>query len=93
MIRTKTIASTLPELLVTMIVGGILLIIIFDGVDMIRKSVGTESLMDFGSNLERLLEYEMFEERSDSVVTSDSVQLFYRNGEVIKTTGRYDKSQ
>lgn len=37
---TAAPASTLPELLVTMIVGGILLLAVFDGVDIIRKSIG-----------------------------------------------------
>jgi prepilin-type N-terminal cleavage/methylation domain len=77
-------ASTLPELLVTMVVGGILLLIIFDGVDLVRKSVGTGDLLDFGEDLSRLQEREILEERSDSVVFRDTVYLFYRNGEVIK---------
>lgn len=77
-------ASTLPELLVTMVVGGILLLIIFDGVDLVRKSVGTGDLLDFGEDLSRLQEWEILEERSDSVVFRDTVYLFYRNGEVIK---------
>ena len=77
-------ASTLPELLVTMVVGGILLLIIFDGVDLVRKSVGTGDLLDFGEGLSRLQEREILEERSDSVVFRDTVYLFYRNGEVIK---------
>jgi prepilin-type N-terminal cleavage/methylation domain len=77
-------ASTLPELLVTMVVGGILLLIIFDGVDLVRKSVGTGDLLDFGEDLSRLQEREILEDRSDSVVFRDTVYLFYRNGEVIK---------
>lgn len=77
-------ASTLPELLVTMVVGGILLLIIFDGVDLVRKSMGTGDLLDFGDDLSRLQEREILEDRSDSVVFRDTVYLFYRNGEVIK---------
>ena len=77
-------ASTLPELLVTMVVGGLLLLIIFDGVDLVRKSMGTGDLLDFGEDLSRLQEREILEDRSDSVVFRDTVYLFYRNGEVIK---------
>lgn len=58
--RTK--ASTLPELLVTMIVGGILLLAIFDGLDIVRKSIGDVELTDFGSELALLQEQEMLEE-------------------------------
>ena len=77
-------ASTLPELLVTMVVGGILLLIIFDGVDLVRKSMGTGDLLDFGDDLSCLQEREILEDRSDSVVFRDTIYLFYRNGEVIK---------
>jgi len=78
-------ASTLPELLVTMVVGGILLLIVFDGVDIVRRSIGPGDLMDFGKGLSRLQEWEILEDRSDSVVLTDSAYLFYRNGEVINT--------
>ena len=77
-------SSTLPELLVTMVVGGILLLIIFDGVDLVRKSMGSGDLLDFGEDLSRLQEREILEDRSDSVVFRDTVYLFFRNGEVIK---------
>ena len=60
-------ASTLPELLVTMIVGGILLLAIFDGVDMIRKSVEPIELLDFGEELSKLQEQELLEDRPDTV--------------------------
>ena len=78
-------ASTLPELLVTMIVGGILLLTVFDGVDIVRRSIGDGGLGDFGSGLTRLQEWEMLQERSDSVVVKDSLYLFYRNGVVTDT--------
>jgi hypothetical protein len=78
-------ASTLPELLVTMIVGGVLLLTIFDGLDIVRRSVGDGELTDFGSGLARLQEWEMLQERSDSVVVKDSLCLFYRNGKVTDT--------
>ena len=86
-------ASTLPELLVTMVIGGILLLTIFDGVDMISRSVGGGELQDFGSGLLRLQEREIFEERSDSVVLKDTAYLYYRNGEVIKTMERDDRNE
>lgn len=73
--RTNIAASTLPELLVTMIVGGILLLAIFDGVDLIRKSIGPVEVMDFGEELSRLQEEEILEDRPDtvSVVIEDHV--------------------
>lgn len=74
--RTNIAASTLPELLVTMIVGGILLLAIFDGVDLIRKSIGPVEMMNFGEELSRLQEEEILEDRPDtvSVVIEDHVQ-------------------
>lgn len=73
--KTNIAASTLPELLVTMIVGGILLLAIFDGVDLIRKSIGPVEVMDFGEELSRLQEEEILEDRPDtvSVVIEDHV--------------------
>ena len=64
---TAVPASTLPELLVAMIVGGILLLAVFDGVDIIRKSIGPVQLPDFGEELSRLQEEELLEDRPDSV--------------------------
>lgn len=61
-------ASTLPELLVTMIVGGILLLTIFDGVALIRKSIGPTEMIDFGETLSRLQAEELLEDRPDSTV-------------------------
>lgn len=68
--RTNIAASTLPELLVTMIVGGILLLAIFDGVDLIRKSIGPVEMMDFGEELSRLQEEEILEDRPDTISVS-----------------------
>lgn len=50
-----------------MIVGGILLLAIFDGVDMIRKSVEPIELLDFGEELSKLQEQELLEDRPDTV--------------------------
>lgn len=49
-----------------MIVGGILLLAIFDGVDMIRKSVEPIELLDFGEELSKLQEQELLEDRPDT---------------------------
>lgn len=68
--RINIAASTLPELLVTMIVGGILLLAIFDGVDLIRKSIGPVEMMDFGEELSRLQEEEILEDRPDTISVS-----------------------
>ena len=65
--RINLAASTLPELLVTMIVGGILLLAIFDGIDIIRKSIGPVEAMDFGEELYRLQEEELLEDQPDTV--------------------------
>ena len=43
--------DTLPELLVTMLLGGILLLLVFDGVDMLRMALSRYSLGDFGEDL------------------------------------------
>lgn len=74
--------STLPELLVAMLLGGILLLLVFDGVDMLRMSLSRYSLSDFGNDLGRLQRYEMLVERSDSIDIGDSVR-FFQNGEII----------
>lgn len=74
--------STLPELLVTMLLGGILLLLVFDGVDMLRMSLSRYSLNGFGEDLGRLERYEMLAERSDSIDIGDSVR-FFQNGEII----------
>ena len=68
--RINIAASTLPELLVTMIVGGILLLAIFDGVDLIRKSIGPVEMMDLGEELSRLQEEEILEDRPDTISVS-----------------------
>ncbi len=68
--RINLTASTLPELLVTMIVGGILLLAIFDGVDLIRKSIGPVEVMDFGEELSHLQEEEILEDRPDTISVS-----------------------
>lgn len=74
--------STLPELLVTMLLGGILLLLVFDGVDMLRMTLSRYSLDDFGEDLGILERYEMLAERSDSIDIGDSVR-FFQNGEII----------
>ncbi len=80
--QTKIKGTTLPELLVTMLLGGILLLLVFDGVDMLRMSLSRYSLGDFGEDLGRLERYEMLAERSDSIDIGDSVR-FFQNGKII----------
>lgn len=81
--------STLPELLVTMLLGGILLLLVFDGVDMLRMALSRYSLGDFGDDLGRLERYEMLVERSDSIGVEDSVS-FFQNGEIIGVCEKWD---
>lgn len=82
--------STLPELLVTMLLGGILLLLVFDGVDMLRMALSRYSLSDFGEDLGELERYEILTERSDSIDIGDSVR-FFRNGEIIGVCGNGNK--
>ena len=82
-------AYTLPELLVTMVIGGILLLCLLDGVDMIRAVIRQNSETDVMSNLSRLEKFELLKERSDSVVVGDSVR-FFRQGKVIGGCAKWD---
>lgn len=82
-------AYTLPELLVTMVIGGILLLCLFDGVDMIRVAVQRNSETDAMSNLSRLEKFELLKERSDSLSVGDSIR-FYRQGKMIGSCARWD---
>lgn len=76
----KFSASTLPELLVTLVVSGVALLLVFDGVDMVRTALGgMASLRGMDSGLEVLQRCETLCETSDSVRSDgDSLRFFAR---------------
>ena len=67
---------TLPEVLVTMLIGGILLLFLFDGIDMIRAIVGQGHEAENQPNINRLEKYELLKEKSDSLAVDDSIPVF-----------------
>lgn len=81
--------NTLPELLVTMLLSGLLLLLVFDGVDMLRQAAGWSASSGRGEELHRLEQYEMLKERSDSMAVGDSVR-FYRHGQLIGTCRKWN---
>ena len=85
----KAKGYTLPEVLVTMMIGGILLLFLFDGFDMIKTVARQNPGKDIMSNLNRLEEYELLKERSDSVFVGDSIR-FFMHGIEIGTCVKWD---
>ena len=73
---------TLPEVLVTMLIGGILLLFLFDGIDMIRAIVGQGHEAENQPNINRLEKYELLKEKSDSLAVDDSIRIFSRGEEI-----------
>lgn len=73
---------TLPEVLVTMLIGGILLLFLFDGIDMIRAIVGQSHEAENQPNINRLEKYELLKEKSDSLAVDDSIRFFSRGEEI-----------
>ncbi len=73
---------TLPEVLVTMLIGGILLLFLFDGIDMIRAIVGQGHEAENQPNINRLEKYELLKEKSDSLAVDDSIRFFSRGEEI-----------
>lgn len=74
---------TLPEVLVTMLIGGILLLFLFDGIDMIRAIVGQGHEAENQPNINRLEKYELLKEKSDSLAVDDSIRFFSRGEEML----------
>lgn len=78
-------ASTLVELLVTMIVSGILLLAVYDGLGLLCRSFSKNAgIFDCG-RLDWLEHYEILEFRSDSVGKQGSSYVFYASGEPLDT--------
>lgn len=75
-------ASTLVELLLTMIISGIIFTLVFDGVDLIKKFSRTVNKR-ISSVQAMLYSHEVVEhlmENADSVVERNNQFLFYRQG-------------
>lgn len=82
-------ASTLVEVLVTMIFSGILLLAVYDGLDILGRGVEKLDDVDYYGSLDRLEKYEIMEFRSDSVRKNGKVNVFYVNGEPADTLVNY----
>lgn len=85
----KASGYTLPEVLITMLIGGLLLLLLFDGIDMIRAIVRQNREVDVMSGLNKLEEYELLKERSDSLFIGDSI-VFYMNGKEIGSCAKWE---
>ena len=85
----KANGYTLPEVLITMLIGGLLLLFLFDGIDMIRAIVRQNREVDVMSGLNKLEEYELLKERSDSLFIGDSI-FFYMNGKEIGSCAKWE---
>lgn len=80
--------STLPELLVVMLLAGIVLLIAFEGLSMIQAALRQSDLSEFGADLSRLQQHEILLETTDSTSVGDSVRYF-RDGVVVETLARW----
>ncbi len=88
--KMKARGYTLPEVLVTMMIGGILLLFLFDGVDMISAFARQNPETDIMSSLNRLEEYELLKEKSDSVSSVGDSLCFFMHGIEIGTCAIWD---
>lgn len=78
---------TLPELLVAMVLAGIVILMVFDGINMIRTALPQSDLRSFGEDLLLLQHHELLLETTDSVQISDSAR-FFRDGVIVETLAR-----
>lgn len=78
----KAKGHTLPEVLVTMLIGGILLLCLFDGIDMVRAVAGQNPDLEMMTNINRLEEYELLKEKSDSLAIGDSIRFFMHGTQI-----------
>lgn len=82
-------ASTLVEVLVTMILSGLLLLAVYDGLGMLNSGVERfDNTKDY-EHLDWLEHYEILEFRSDSVKTDGNINVFYICGEQADTLINY----
>lgn len=73
-------AGTLVEVLVTMILSGILLLAVYDGLDIVRAGMEMSDDSEAYDALDWLEHYEILEFRSDSVRTEGQMNIFYMDG-------------
>lgn len=75
--------STLPELLVAMVLSGIVFLLMFEGLSMLRMALFTYSIDGMVGSLYELEHYEMLMEQSDSVLVVGDSARFLKKGELI----------
>ena len=78
-------ASTLVELLVMMIMSGLLILAVYDGLDTINRYMKSKDSTEWHEHLGWLEQYEILEFRSDSIITSERNVVFYMDGEPVDT--------
>lgn len=82
-------ASTLVEVLVTMLLSGLLLLAVYDGLDILNSGVRRFGNADDYEHLDWLEHYEILEFRSDSVRMDGNINVFYVLGEPADTLMDY----
>ncbi len=82
-------ASTLVEVLVTMTLSGLLLLAVYDGLDILNSEVERFDRADEYEHLDWLEHYEILEFRSDSVIKNGGINVFYVCGEPADTLMDY----
>lgn len=78
-------ASTLVEVLVTMILSGILLLGVYDGLEILNRGINRIDESDDYERLDWLEHFEILEFRCDSVKRVGNANVFYLYGEPIDT--------
>lgn len=82
-------ASTLVEVLVTMALAGILLLAVYDGLEILNRGISMIDDTERYEHLNWLEHYEILEFRCDSVKRVGNVNVFYLCGEPIDTLVNY----
>ena len=78
-------ASTLVEVLVTMALAGILLLAVYDGLEILNSGINRIDDSDDYERLDWLEHFEILEFRCDSVKRVGNANVFYLCGEPIDT--------
>lgn len=88
-INTKLRATTLPELLIVIILSGILFIFLFEGMNIVNKynHMLCNRLLAKNELFYSHSTFEILMEETDSIRTIDEIDslYFYKNGEVMRT--------
>ncbi|MGM9763931.1 MAG: hypothetical protein ACI3ZQ_07925 [Candidatus Cryptobacteroides sp.] len=82
-------AGTLVEVLVTMILSGLVLLAVYDGLELVNDWLGRVGHSDVCGQLDWLEHYEVLEFRSDSIGQFENGTVFYFCGEAIDTLMNY----